>query len=466
MAFMLPSARRKHGEEQPYISMGLFKLRLPFIHYGIEMPEAIQALFMFVTGLAATVFMQDMFGISFEVALTIVLFHEVTYCIHQLFGDPIIAGWITPAIPLTITFLSQYTMGVDRIEALIALQITVGIMFLVLGLTGLAKKILNIVPNSLKAGIILGAGVAAVTGKYGFLPLESGGVGFFKYPISMSVGIIVAFFLLYAVGFNHMKKTGGSIIAVFAKYGMVPGIISAMVIGMIVGEVAIPTITEWGFFVPQVGEVFRTFNAFGIGFPSLSIFVAALPMAIVAYIIAFGDLVIGQTVIEKANELRDDEEIDMNPNRTNLLCGIRNMIEGVMFPTLTLAGPCWAAMTVSVAERYKQGRQAMDSIFGGSGTFNIVKWMCVLSLPIVAFFKPILPIAIALTMMVQGFACFYIAMQMVKTKEEQGVAGVVGAILAVGGPIYGLASGIILYLVIQKIGVNGAEIDNQLNISK
>jgi hypothetical protein len=102
----------------------------------------------------------------------------------------------------------------------------------------------------------------------------------------------------------------------------------------------------------------------------------------------------------------------------------------------------------------------MDSIFGGSGTFNIVKWMCVLSLPLVAFFRPILPIAIALTIMVQGFACFYIAMEMAKTKEEQGVAGVVGAILAIGGPLYGLASGIILYLVVQKIGVTKGKIAN------
>jgi len=463
MALMLPSARRKHGEEQPYIPMGLFKFRLPFIHYGVEVPEIIQAIFMFVTGLGATAFLQDTFGISFEVALTIVLFHEITYSLHQLFGDPIIAGWITPAVPLTIGFLTKYAMGVDRIEALIALQITVGLLFLVLGVTGLAKKLVDVVPNSMKAGIILGAGMAAVIGKYGFLPLASGGVGFAKYPVSMSVGIVVAFFLLYAKGFKQMKKKGGSIIAIFAKYGMVPGIIGAMIVGMVVGEVPIPKITQWGFFVPHISEVFETYNAFGIGFPSMSVFIAALPMAIVAYIIAFGDIVIGQTVIEKANEYRDDEIIDMNPNRTNILCGIRNMIEGTFFPTLTLAGPLWAAMTVSVAERYKQGRQAMDSIFGGSGTFNIMKWMCVLSLPLVAFFRPILPIAIALTIMVQGFACFYIAMEMVKTKEEQGVAGVVGAILAIGGPIYGLASGIILYIVVQKLGVTGEKITNQVD---
>ncbi|GAB6174545.1 permease [Paradesulfitobacterium aromaticivorans] len=453
MAIGLPSSKRKYGAEQPYIPLGIFKLRLPFIHYGIEVPEIIQAIFMFVTGLAATKFLEDMFGIPFEVALTIVLFHEITYSLHQLFGDPIIAGWITPAIPLTVAFLSKFTLGVDRIEALIALQITVGVMFLILGSTGLAKKILDVLPNSIKAGIVLGAGIAAIVGKYGFLPAAQGGVGFAKYPVSMSVGIALAFFLLYAKGFEVMKAKGGSIVGIFAKYGMVPGIIGAMVVGIAVGEVQMPKIDQWGFFVPRVGEVFSTFNAFAVGIPSLSTFIAALPMAIVAYIIAFGDIIIGQTVIEKANEFRDDEYIDMNANRTNILCGVRNLIEGTMFPTVTLAGPLWAAMTVAVAERYKQGRKAMDSIFGGSGTFNIVKWMAILSLPLVAFFKPILPIAIALTTMVQGFACFYIAIEMLKTKEEQGVAGVLGAILAIAGPTYGLASGIVLYLVVQKIGV-------------
>jgi hypothetical protein len=466
MAIMLPSARREHGAEQPYIPLGLFKLRLPFIHYGVEIPEMIQAIFMFVTGLAATQFLQDMFGIPFEIALTVVLFHEITYCIHQLFGDPIVSGWITPAIPLTVAFLSKYAMGVERIEALIALQVTVGLMFLLLGTTGLAKKILDVMPSSVKAGIVLGAGIAAVTGKYGFLSAEAGGIGFAKFPISISVGIVIAFFLLYAKGFKAMRQNGGSVAATFAKYGMVPGIIGAMVVAFAVGEAPLPKIDQWGFFIPRFGEVFQTYSGFGIGFPTLSMFIAAIPMAIVAYIIAFGDIIIGQTVIERANEFRDDEYIDINPNRTNILCGVRNLIEGTFAPTVTLAGPLWTAMTVAIAERYKQGRQAMDSIFGGAGTFNIMKFICVMYLPLVAIFKPILPIAIALTIMVQGFACFYIAMEMVKTNEERGVAGVIGAILAVAGATYGLAAGIILWFVVLKFGVKNEKASNLVSVSK
>ncbi|MBO8170193.1 MAG: hypothetical protein H0Z35_13620 [Thermoanaerobacteraceae bacterium] len=452
MGIKLKTANREYGKEQPGIKLGLFTLRLPFIHYPWEMAETIQALFMFVTGLSATVFLQDMFNMPFELAVTVVLFHEITYCLHQLLGDPIISGWITPAIPLTIAFLSKYAMGIERLEALIALQISVGILFLLLGTTGLAKKILEALPDSIKAGIILGAGIAAVTGKYGFLPAEAGGKGFAVYPISITVGILIAFFLLFSVGFKRIRQENGSVVKVFAKYGMVPGIIASMIVGFIVGEIPIPKIESWGLFVPHFITVFKEWSVFGVGIPPLRVFIAAFPMAIVAYIIAFGDIIIGQTIMERANEVRKDEFIDINPNRTNVLCGIRNIIEGTFAPTVTLAGPLWAAMTVAVTERYQQGKEAMDSIFGGSGTFNIMKFVFILFMPLIALFKPVLPIAMALTIMVQGFACFYIAMEMIETNEERGVAGVTGAILAVSGAAYGLAAGLILYLTVQRFG--------------
>jgi hypothetical protein len=45
--------RRNDGAEQPYIPLGIFKLRIPFIHYRFEVPEAIQAIFMCATCLGA-----------------------------------------------------------------------------------------------------------------------------------------------------------------------------------------------------------------------------------------------------------------------------------------------------------------------------------------------------------------------------------------------------------------------------
>ena len=359
MALQLKTAHRKDGEEQPGIKMGIFTLRLPLIHFPIEFPELLQALFMFVTGLAATAFLQDMFGMPFAIALTIVLFHEITYCLHQLLGDPIISGWITPAIPLTVAYLSKYGMGMDRLEALIALQLLVGIIFLFLGTTGLAQKLTNKLPNSIKGGIIFGAAISAVIGKYGFLSAESGGKGFALYPFSITAGMIVAYYLLFSKGFKIIRANPNArtFTKILATYGMVPGIIVGMFVGFITKEVPLPTIDNWGFFVPHFKTVFTTWSVFGVGLPSWDVFLAAVPMAFVAYIIAFGDLVLGETILKRANEKRPDEYIDVNTNRTNILCGIRNLIEGSLAPTVTLAGPVWAAMTVAVTERYMQGKR-------------------------------------------------------------------------------------------------------------
>ncbi|MFK5952544.1 MAG: hypothetical protein QM498_05750 [Desulfobacterium sp.] len=453
MSFQFKTAIRQDGQEQPGIKMGIFTLRLPLIHFPIEMPEIIQALFMFVTGLSATAFLQDMFDMPFEVALTIVLFHEISYCLHQCLGDPLISGWITPAIPLTIAYLGKYAIGMERLEALIALQISVGVIFLILGISGLAQKITNNLPNSIKSGVIMGAAVAAVTGKYGFLSAAKGGKGFALFPYSITAGMIVAFFLLFSVGFKEMriKAQSASFIGFVAKYGMVPGIIVGMIVGIVTGEIPMPTIDSWGFFVPQFKTVFTTWSVFGVGLPSLDVFIAAFPMAVVAYIVAFGDLIVGESLIKRASKVRTDEHIDINTNRTNVLCGIRNMLEGALAPTVTLAGPLWAAMTVAITERYCQGKKSMSTIFGGTGTFNIAKFACILFLPLVAIFKPVLPLAIALTLMVQAFACFFIAMELAVTPEERGVAGLTGAILAVGGPTYGLAAGLMLFFFIQKL---------------
>lgn len=112
MAIFLPGApRRKYGEITPNITVGIFNIRIPFWHWGVEPVEVLQAMVMFVTGMRAIAVLQDMFGMPFEIALTIVCFHELTYCLHQFMGDPIISGWITPAIPLTTAFLLGFEMG-------------------------------------------------------------------------------------------------------------------------------------------------------------------------------------------------------------------------------------------------------------------------------------------------------------------------------------------------------------------
>ncbi|MDQ7864478.1 hypothetical protein RCO48_35415 [Peribacillus frigoritolerans] len=40
-------------------------------------------------------------------------------------------------------------------------------------------------------------------------------------------------------------------------------------------------------------------------------------------------------------------------------------------PDITMCGPLWAAMQVVVVERFKNGKKAMNSFFGGAGLFPL-----------------------------------------------------------------------------------------------
>ena len=88
--------------ESPYIALGPFKVRLPFIHYKFELPDYLQGLLMCAVDLAAIPLMTELLGMPFEVALAVVMLNGLLYLTHHLLGDPTVPGWITPAVPLLI----------------------------------------------------------------------------------------------------------------------------------------------------------------------------------------------------------------------------------------------------------------------------------------------------------------------------------------------------------------------------
>ncbi len=427
--------QREYGAEQPYTPLGIFKVRLPFIHFRWEWPEALQALLLCATCLGAIPVLTEYLGVSFEVALTMVIINGLLYMLHFLLGDPVVPGWITPAIPLIMAFLTRYEIGPERTLALIALQLLVAVVFLFFGSTGLASKLVKLIPDSIKAGVILGAGISAIINV-----MEK---RFDSAPIIITVGTIIAFFVLFSAGFKELSKRVG-ILRQIAKYGMLPSIVFALIFGPLVGELPVPQI-EWGIASLHLRELLKGYSIFGLGFPPLRLFIDALPLLVAVYIIAFGDFVLAETVVKAANKERGDEAIEFNANRSNLISGIRNLILAVISPYTQLAGPLWAAVTVSIAERYKAGREGMDSIWGGIGTFRIMTFVGVALMPIVSLVRPALSVALALTLVVQGFACAYIAMAMLKDNQQRGVAGFMAVILALRGAAWGLLVGVILY---------------------
>lgn len=436
--------RRQYGAEQPGIRLGMFVLRLPFIHYRFEVPEFFQALIMCATCLGAIPVMTENLGIPFELAWGAVIINGLLYTLHCTFGDPVVPGWITPSIPLTIAFLAKYPMGPTRIQAMIALQLLMAIIFIVMGITRIANRLIGIVPASIKGGILMGAGFAAVMGEF------NAGARISQKPFTIIIGAIVAYFLLFSMRFKDLRKKHHWI-DVVGGFGMLPAIILAIFIGPLFGEFQVPHVDFWPLFhIPDFAGLVKNLSPFGVGWPSASLFMEALAPAAVTYIIAFGDFVTSDALLSEADVIRQDEKIVFDANRSNIISGIRNGVEALICPYPTLCGPLWAAVTASVAERYKEGPEKMESIFSGVGTFRWTTFLAVACVPIATFVQPILPAALSLTLLVQGFICVRLAIDECRDDIDKGIAGVMGAVIASRGAAWGLAVGVVLYVMLMN----------------
>ena len=102
----------------------------------------------------------------------------------------------------------------------------------------------------------------------------------------------------------------------------------------------------------------------------------------------------------------------------------------------------------------------MYSFFGGCITFNVSKWLCCLILPLVVLIKPILPLSMSLTLMIQAFGCFYVALGLCKNNIQRGVAGLMGGVLAITNPHTGLIVGIIVSIVCEWL-LRGSKKDQE-----
>lgn len=408
-----------------------------------------QAFIMFVVGLAMIPLLQKYMGLPYEAALAYCFVAGVGYTLPALLGVPLIPGWITPAIPVVILYLGGFEPGVEAIRAMFALQIIVFVIFLVLGITGLGNKLVEFVPNSLKCGIIIGAGIAALAGE-----LKTGG-RIEATPISLIVGSLIAAFLMFSLSFKAWIQRH-AFARVLANYGIVPAIIIAVLLGWAVGEYPLPEV-QWGITQPDFDLMWQ-YLPFNVGFPSWDVYLLAIPTAVIAYVIAFGDIIVGFSLLERFHEERPDETLDLSSNRVHLVTAIRNGIHAFLAPWPGLAGPLWTAVHATTSERYALGRKAMDSFFSGAGTFWISGLIALFILPLVTVFKPVLPVALSLTLVLTGYVCIFVGMEQLKNATERGVAGIVAVVLAMPDPkstIYALAVGFVLYFLIERQHIFG-----------
>ena len=432
---------RKDGAEQPFWAFGPFKIRLPFVHYRWETAEMLQALIMFVVSLGMIPLLMKFLGLPYDVALAYVVVCGIGFMLPALLGVPLVPGWITPGIPVVLLFLGDFEPGPQAIQALFALQFLVFVIFLFLGITRLGSVLVRLIPNSMKGGIIIGAGIAALIGE-----IDAGG-RLANTPISLVLGSLICLYLMFSVSFKGLTER-----VPFARkivnYGMVPGMLVAIFIGIAVGEYSMPDV-KWGITAPAFGEMWN-YLPFSVGFPDAQVFLLAVPTAIIAYVIAFGDIIVGQSLMQRADELRTDEKIDNNVDRIHLVTAIRNALHAFFAPYPGLAGPLWTAVAATMAERYKYGRKAMDSIYSGAGTFWITGFIALFILPLVSFFQPVLPIALSLTLILTGYICLMVGFEQLNNNTERGIAGTMGVVLAVYGAGWGLAAGAVLYILVER----------------
>lgn len=356
-----------------------------------------------------------------------------------MLGEPSICGWITPAMSIIVVFLESLDPGVARLQMLTAIELELAIMFIILGFTGLSKKLNTMIPPAVKAGIVLGAGVNAI-----YVRLVAGGA-VDTVTVGCVGGLVVVFMLMFSRRVRKYMETN-RFVAILGNYSFLWAVLALLVLGGAAGEFQFNFSGEI-IRVPDFMGLFATVSPLFIGFATdPMVWVNALPYAVMAWIIAYGDFVTVQQLGLKA--VRDDEYIEFDPNRTNVICGIRNLLLALFAPYPALAGPLSAPYCVATYARYKQsGRQGMDSIYDGSGT-NLI--FTVIGLFVYPLYEASLAASAALLVVVlciQGWLCAVIAFDLVRDEMDKGMAGMIaGFVLARGGGV-GFVVGVIFYLL-------------------
>ena len=301
-------------KELPYIPLGPFQWRIPGIHYRIEKVEFFQGIILGATALSSIPYMTDCLGLPYELAWSCVIIEVFLYMLHGWLGDPVVPGWITPTLPFPLGFLEGFEQGPERIQALIAVQLLVAFLFVFMGITKLADRFVRLVPASVKGGILLAAPITVIQGQL------AEGSQLMIAPVATLVGTFLLAFLSFSP-FCEKKRKTIKILDVMAKYGNLFPYLLAMLIGILLKELSYPEL-ELGTIIriPDFGEIFNTVSIFAVGVPSLSVFLKAVPLALICYVLAFGDFVTSETLRSRNFLIQRSMETSLIVGRHDRFC--------------------------------------------------------------------------------------------------------------------------------------------------
>ena len=124
-------------------------------------------------------------------------------------------------------------------------------------------------------------------------------------------------------------------------------------------------------------------------------------------------------------------------------------------PSPTMGGPVWAGGCISMVERYKEGRDRMDSIYDGMFSLILGPTLFNFLKPCSSFFRPLGTMGSSLLYAVQGFSMGYVANGYVKGKIETGIAIAMGIAMNMQSNLVGLVVGVVAWILL------GAEEDQR-----
>jgi len=418
---------------------GIFTFRLPFYHTKLLWPEFLQGLLVSTaTGLALVPILVGYFGLDFAQAVTATMLYSFLLVSSlYVFGEPYAPGWNTAALPLVMAFVfAGYPDPVQRFQAMTALSISFAVLVFLLGITGLGRKLVTWLPSTLKAGIILGAAIASFKRVF----IDDAERFLLQQPISTTIACAICLVFLFSIPLQKYKMQNRGLM-LLVSLGLLPGLVAAGIIGPLVGEMTYEV--EWGWLLPPVTETVMKMSPFSIGWPSAEMYWSAIPLVLVTYIIQFGDWVTGNEVLRDGMKARTDDPADIDTTRSHIALAIRNFVSALVAPFFATQGSLWTGVHVMVVQRWKEGPAQMPTLQSGLMSYYLMGLPIIyFLLPLLTGLKPLLGIALSLTLVLSGFACAYIAMAIPRTATGRGTALLIGTALAVFEPWLGLLIGI------------------------
>lgn len=441
---------RQDGNIQPGLKWGPFTMRIPLIHFRFSLPDMLQGFAVAgATGLALVPYFMALLGLGFEEAVVMAMIHSLLISFSwMLFGDPYAPGWLTPAIPFVVAFITAPAYLGDhalQFQAMTALSINFAFILIVLGATGLGAKLVKIVPNVFKGGIILGAAIAA------FLRVTKDGDAanvFQSAPIAGTIGVLVCLAFAFSKPLQALALRNKGFAKVLG-FGLLPGFIIAGTIGYFTGEFKYNIRWEILDVSTAAASLWEKASPFVIGWPSIETFVAAFPLALITYILFFGDLVTGNEMIDNAQQARSDEKLDINSSRAHMATGIRNLMMAITAPFFATQGVLWTGIQVVLLQRWADGKDKLNSLYDSIGSFYLfgIPVLFVL-LPLVTLLEPLLPVALAVTLILTAFACATLALSLVDDATERGAMVITAMAFSLFEPWQGLLIGIFTIVIL------------------